>query len=302
MKTCRLFAFIALLGSAPAWADYRTMTFPPAHEIFQTLQADPTEPRFGFEYGVPVSHHGIARVQLGDYLGLYRWAFPRNLGAAQLSIGGAVFSRFDGTPSHSLQVIDYYGNVPLDVRLGPVSMRFMFYHDSSHLGDDYLREKNMESTDHSWEALRGIISVLPFKALRIYAGYTNAIHTKPDWAGHDAVQGGTEIYFNPSETGFWHPYWANDVQSWARSRWNPTWSSELGLKTGTESSRGRGIAYYVRFQSGPRYEGQFFTNHETVWSLGLKFQLSQALENPATRPEPPSASAAPADAVVGGDR
>jgi len=217
--TRKLF-IIGLFVSCFAWpavslAQYQTQSFPPAHELFAPLQADPTELNFMFQFGFPVSQNGIARVDAGDYLGIYRWALG-DVGALQLNVGGAVNSRFAATPSHDLQVIDYYGNVPLDLRIGPFSARSMFYHDSSHLGDDYLREKGIEDANNSWNALREILSLQVCKALRLYGGYTRAVATKPEWSGRQAVQGGAEIYFNTSEPSFWHPYWANDLQAWQR--------------------------------------------------------------------------------------
>jgi hypothetical protein len=275
--TIRFFLLSIFLCHSPAFAEnlYETRAFPAAHELFATLQADPTDPRFTFQFGAPVSQRAIANIDVGDYLGVYRWALGGGRGAAQLNLGGAILTRFDGTPSHSLQVIDFYGNVPLDIRFGSFSARFMFYHDSSHLGDDYLREKNIQSIDHSWEALRAIFSYEPWKMLRLYGGYTDAIHTKPAWDGRYASQGGFEIYLNPEDNSFWHPYWANDIQAWQRSGNNVTWSSQVGLKTGSRSSKGRGISYFVEFISGPRYEGQFFSQRETYWGAGLKFHLTQ---------------------------
>jgi hypothetical protein len=269
----------------PARAANRSQVFPPAHELFRPLQADPTEAFFAVQYGAPVSQRAIATVNVGDYLGIYRWALPREEDAIQLNIGGKIFSRFDATPEHNLQVIDYYGNVPIDVRLGRVSMRFMFYHDSSHLGDDTLRVKNIQSENHSWEALRSLISIQPFRPLRLYAGYTDAFHTKPGWDGPQAYQTGAEIYFAPIGEN-WHPYWANDIQAWHRSGYDPTWTSQLGFKLVGDTSSGRGISYFVQFMRGPRLEGQTFNTHETVWSVGMKFDLSQHPAAPNTPPDP----------------
>ncbi len=261
------------------------MGFPPAHELFAPLLADPTDPHFGFSLGVVAKQRGIARVDLGDYLGIYRLAFPGDIGAAQLNLGGAIFTRFDAT-SHDIQVIDYYGNVPLDFRMGKASMRMMFYHDSSHLGDDYLKDKNIQTVSHSWEALRAILALNPVEPLRLYGGYTRAIHTKPAWIGYQAVQGGAEIHFNTSKSAHWHPYWANDMQTWERTAWRPTWTSQLGLKTAADYSMGRGITYFVQVMKGPRLEGQFFTQTETVWSAGLQFSLSANLLSPSALPAP----------------
>jgi hypothetical protein len=280
----RMFLLFAALAG-PAQAEVQTMGFPPAHEVFPPLVADPTEPHFSFQVGAPVNQRGIAKVNIGDYLGIYRWSFNER-DAVQINVGGAVNTRFDASKQHDLQVIDFYGNVPVDVALGPTAMRFMFYHVSSHLGDDYLREKNIQSVDNSWEALRGIFSIHPFQAFRFYAGYTHAVHTKPPWNGKNAVQGGMEVYFNNSPRVQWHPYLAQDLQSWSRSAWNPTYSAEIGIKTGGQASNGRGIAYYLQYITGPRYEGQFYRNQETVWLAGLKFQLSQALPVPSVPATP----------------
>jgi hypothetical protein len=275
--------------SIPSLAAYQTQSFPAAHELFPPLQADPSELQFGFQFGFPVSHDGIAQIDAGDYLGIYRWALG-NVGALQLNVGGAVNSRFDATPSHNLQVVDYYGNVPLDLRIGSFSARSMFYHDSSHLGDDYLRENHMEDANSSWNALREILSLQACKALRLYGGYTWAVDTKPAWSGRQAVQGGAEIYFNTAEHGFWHPYWANDLQAWQRSNWDATWVSQLGFKTGDSFSKGRGISYFIQYKAGPRSEGQFYPNKETIWGAGLKFVLSDHLFQSSSTPETAVAS------------
>jgi hypothetical protein len=279
-----LMALVLIAALKSSVAAYQTQSFPDAHELFAPLQADPSELQFGFQFGFPVAHTAIAQVDAGDYLGIYRWALG-NVGAMQLNVGGAVNSRFDATPSHNLQVIDYYGNVPLDLKIGPFAARSMFYHDSSHLGDDYLRVNNIQDANNSWNALREILSVQALKALRLYGGYTWSVGSKPEWSGRQAVQGGMEVYFNTSEHGFWHPYWANDLQSWQRSNWDATWVSQLGFKTGDLFSKGRGISYFIQYKNGPRTEGQFYQSKESIWGVGLKFVLSDHLFQASSKPE-----------------
>jgi hypothetical protein len=278
---------IFCLVSPTASAAYQTQSFPPAHELFAPLQADPSELNFSFQFGFPVSHTSIARIDVGDYLGIYRWALG-DVGALQLNVGGSINTRFDATAAHNLQVIDFYGNVPLDLHIGWFTSRSLFYHDSSHLGDDYLRDTGLVSQNNSWEAWREILSAQVSKAFRIYGGYQQAIHTKPEWSGRRAVQGGAEIYFNTSDKSFWHPYWANDLQAWARSNWDLTWISQFGFKTGDKFSNGRGISYFVQYKAGPRSEGQFYQNKETIWGAGLKFVLSDHLFQSSSTPETPT--------------
>ncbi len=278
MNVSRLLT-LALLGLGVSGS---AAVFPPAHEFFAPLLADESEPRFGFSLGAGVRERGLARVDVGDYLGIYRMALTRDV-AAQLNIGAAIFTRFDAT-THNIQVIDYYANVPVDFRSGKTSMRVMFYHDSSHLGDDYLKERGIQTTSRSWEALRVVLAYDLLKTLRIYAGSARAMHTTPAWSGRQSVQGGAEIFFRMPEKARWLPYWANDLQAWERTSWNPTWTSQVGLKTAADYSRGRGITYFAQLRTGPRLEGQFFSRKETVWSAGLKFALSQ---NPLAPSDPP---------------
>src|SRR5437667_2253575 len=97
-----------------AKAESPFQAFPPAHEIFTPLKADPTEAHFAVQYGAPVSHRAVASANIGDYLGIVRLNLPRQGDLIQLSIGGMIVSRFDATPTHNLEVIDYYGIVPID--------------------------------------------------------------------------------------------------------------------------------------------------------------------------------------------
>lgn len=270
-----LFLAVVSVGvSGPVQATYRTQLFPVAHELFTPLSADPTELHFGVEGGAPVSHLPIARVDVGDYLGLYRVAFPAQRGALQLNVGGGMFNRFAFDSSHKLQSTDFYGNVPIDLKLGRFSSRLLFYHDSSHLGDDYLRANNLRGQDNSWEALRWLGAYQTSQLARLYMGYQHAVHTKPSWRGREALQAGFEYIQKPRENHRWEPYAALDLQSWERSGWTPTWTAQLGLQSISIESAGRGLAVFVKLMSGPRFEGQFYNQKETLWTLGLRFALS----------------------------
>jgi hypothetical protein len=77
-----LVGFLLLGSPCPARADYQSMGFPPAHELFAPLLADPTDLHFGFSLGAVNRQRGIADVDLGDYLGVYRLALPGEMGSA----------------------------------------------------------------------------------------------------------------------------------------------------------------------------------------------------------------------------
>src|SRR5882672_3311170 len=68
---------------------------PPAHELFEPLQADPRELQYALRTVVPTSRHSLGEAAMGDYLGIYRWTMPWEDAYFQISVGGGVFGRFD---------------------------------------------------------------------------------------------------------------------------------------------------------------------------------------------------------------
>ncbi|HAH04904.1 MAG TPA: hypothetical protein DCM05_00025, partial [Elusimicrobia bacterium] len=58
-----------LVSPCSGWAAYQSKGFPPAHELFAPLLADSSDPHFAFSLGAEEQQRGIARVDLGDYLG-----------------------------------------------------------------------------------------------------------------------------------------------------------------------------------------------------------------------------------------
>ena len=252
-----------------------TTLAPPPDSLFAPLRGDPRELHFALRVALPEDQRTIAEVAVGHYYGIYRWALPGNVGFMQLDIGGGIFPRFNFSQNHDIQVIDFYGNLPLDVRIGKWAGRFMFYHVSSHLGDDYIRDNNLTNTEsNSWNSVRSIISYDVSSFLRLYGGYTCNILAYPVSQEHSAYQAGTEIYFKPFAQGRAQTYWANDLQWWERTNFKTQFNSQLGIKTGKDATQGRGISYFLEFTTGPEYYGQFFTSQETRIGLGVKFDIS----------------------------
>jgi hypothetical protein len=255
--------------------DSGTGFLPAAHELFRPLLADPRELQYALRYSVPVSQKAVGKAAMGDYLGIYRWKLPWEAAYLQFSIGGGVFGRFDlaGT-SNNFESVDFYANVPFDLRFGKWSVRLMPYHTSSHLGDDLLKDTGQTTTKHSWDNMRSLLSYDLNSWSRLYGGYTYAFQTHPGGLGRQSWQAGLETY-----SGWWcqqhaQTYWANDFQSWQRIQWNPIFNSQLGIKWVRTPQNNRGISTFIEFSAGHQPEGQFYLQRETVWTLGLKFDLS----------------------------
>jgi hypothetical protein len=249
--------------------------FPDPHELFAPLEADPRDLQYALRLVTPVGHHLLGEAAIGDYLGLYRWALPWAGGYAQVSGGGGVFSRFDlSQRSDDMLSSDFLANLPLDWRAGRWSGRFMLYHTSSHLGDDYLKTRGGQTTKHSWDNLRWLLSFDPTPVWRLYGGYTYTFRTLPEGVGRNALQGGIEWSSHRFNHDHFQWYWANDYQAWERSHWNPGFNSQLGFRVAKSREDRRGIAFFVEFGAGRQAQGQFYNQSETHWNLGTKFHLS----------------------------
>ena len=259
-------------------ADYASTlaTGPAVHPagLFTPLKADPRELHFGLRWALPQDHKSVAEVAIGGYYGIYRWTLPGGAGHAQVNIGGGIFPRFIFPDGKDLQAIDFYGSLPFDFRLGKWSGRFMFYHVSSHLGDDYLNSSGRPAERNSWNSLRSLISYDVVSRLRIYAGYTYHLQVQPAAQNHAAFQGGCEMNLAAFNGGRGQVYAAADVQSWDRREWRPSLTSQIGVKMGRGTAQGRGISYFAEFSGGPKYYGQFFLEDETRVGVGAKFDIN----------------------------
>jgi len=248
--------------------------FPKSHELFKPLLADPRELQYALRVVAPVAHKLLGEAALGDYLGLYRWSLGGGV-RAQVSVGGGAFGRFKlATAANEMQVADFYGNAPFDVRAGRWSGRFMLYHTSSHLGDDYLAKTGETTSKHAWDHLRWLGSYDACARLRFYAGYTYVIRELPGHRGRNSLQVGFETASLWVAHNHIQAYWANDFQTWERSNWNPMFSSQLGIKMAKDPRADRGISFFLEFLTGRQPHGQFFLEEETRFGVGVKFHLT----------------------------
>ncbi|HVO33358.1 MAG TPA: DUF1207 domain-containing protein, partial [Elusimicrobiota bacterium] len=269
---------LALACAAPASAELDHPTpagfLADAHDVFPSLVADPRELQFALRLAMPVQHTAKGEISAGDYFGLYRWQLPWEDSYLQWSIGGNVTGRFDLVDeTKDNEVDDFDASMPIDVRVGRWSTRILPYHVSSHLGDDYIKRTGILPQKYSFDSFKWFVAYEPLRALRLYAGYHFVIRNETTNLGHYALQGGVEW-----RSGWWgdqhaQTYWATDVQSWERVAWNPSVTSQLGVRLAHDSTQRQAVCPFVEFSSGHMTPGQFFNREETRWVLGLRFEL-----------------------------
>ncbi len=251
----------------------RTGWLPRSDEVFRPLLADPRELHYALRLVVPVSHQLHGEAAIGDYLGIYRWARGKDQ-EFQLSVGGGAFGRFNlAQVANDMQVVDFYANAPFDFRFGDWSARFMMYHTSSHLGDDFVKTSGQIPAKHAWDNLRWLFAYDANAFVRLYGGYNYAFRELPGGHGRNAFQGGVELFSRRWWRGHAQTFWASDFQSWQRHNWSPAFNTQLGIKFVKDSETGRAISLFTEYSAGGRPHGQFFREKESHWTLGIRFDL-----------------------------
>lgn len=190
--------------SYPAWcgvagppADRGSYLPLPRGDVFCPLVADPKGMRSFVAY-----QHGnetdlatdMAAVGIADQFPFFRVAAGRSGNGVQLGLAGAVFAQFDlGSPTYDLLNADYLIGLPLTFRAGPISGRVRIYHQSSHLGDEFLLRPNPPKRENlSFESAEALLSI-DLSALRVYGGGESFVRRDPaDLPGH-LLHAGAEL-------------------------------------------------------------------------------------------------------------
>jgi hypothetical protein len=179
----------------------------PQDQIFCALAADPKEPRsfVSFVRGKfrtlddPTGRNtNIAAVGLGDNFGLVRWGASRPGDGVQLDVIGSIFAQFDvGSPSNDLINADYIVGFPLTIRRRGFSARVRLYHQSSHLGDEFLlRDEEFQRENLSFESVELILSQ-EVGPLRAYIGTERAVPARARRSGSTADARWLRTAFGP---------------------------------------------------------------------------------------------------------
>ena len=156
----------------------------PGPSVFLPLLADPRWPHFSAAYEYHLGDKALthaAAVSFGESFTLVRF----HVGAhsdIDLGIHAGVFALFDlGSPSFDLLNADYMVGLPVAYRYEKFSALFRGFHQSSHLGDEYLlRHSIPKRVNLSYEALEFIASYEWPWGIRTYAGAGYIVHDEPN--------------------------------------------------------------------------------------------------------------------------
>jgi hypothetical protein len=247
-------------------------TFLPLGDLFKRLIADPKEPRFYLSFRVFKFNSERVHGAVGGYgeiFGLYRHRDTAGGYSWQVNFGGGIHAQFDlDAPSLDLVNTDYTIGFPLSIRKGPESYRITIFHQSSHLGDEFLLRNNIERVELSYEALQAIGSY-EWTTWRIYYGGEYIFHQGPTDLEPFAVQGGVEYYGDHPIVGRGRLVGGWDLKYEQEHDWALNSSVKIGLQFDSSKPNGRYIQVLAEGYNGFSPYGQFYATRMTYLGVGV---------------------------------
>jgi hypothetical protein len=282
MSLAALSLVLALMPTpADEEAKSRWTFLPEWNPLFDPLLADPRWPHFGAAYQrhrkTPELDHGGA-VSFGEFFQIV--GYEAESGSRwETGVQAAVFGVFDlGSDSMDLINADYWLGFPWVYRSGPCSAMLRVYHQSSHLGDEFiLHRERPERVNLSYEAVDFKVSMdldgpIPgvLEKGRAYAGVGWLAHVDPERLRRFSAQGGVELR---GPTGNWVLEWtpvaALDLQYTQETGGPLDLSARAGLELRAGSKGGRRMMLLIEYYRGKNPNGQFYKNEIESVGLGL---------------------------------
>jgi hypothetical protein len=248
----------------------------PEGHIFSSLLADPRWPHISAAYRYYPNDKNLKStggVSFGETIPLYRAAAPVT-GQVELGLQAGVFSVFDlEAASKDLVNADYYVAAMAAYRAGNVSALTRLFHQSSHLGDEFLLRTRVARVNLSYEGLDLKLSYdLPL-GFRLYGGGRVLVDQEPSTLKRWSTQAGMEFR---SPRTIWgkrvRPIAALDLQNHQENAWRTDLSARAGLQFESLQVMGRNLQFLAHYFNGYSPDGQFYK--ETIEYVGLGVHLN----------------------------
>jgi Protein of unknown function (DUF1207) len=265
----------------------------PDNDVFRPILADQREPRFYTDYrrvhfrfsnseqlaegkGPDID---AALVAFGGEFGLWGLRQRRGCDGLQVSLFGVVFAQFNlDASSADLLNADYVVGPMVTYRSGPWSGRLRFYHQSSHLGDEFLLNygiaNGVQRQNLSVEVVDLLVS-LEDTWWRVFGG--GGLIVLSDKQSHLASTPGLVEYGLELRGPAWgilnstvRPVFGAAISQLQATNWSVNGSLEGGVEWASPSSSRR-IRVLLVAQRGALPFSQFFS--EKTQDVGFQLQF-----------------------------
>jgi len=264
-------------GQAEAYnvpAQEHLPVFLPEKPLFQPLLADPRWPHFSASYQRYLDNDQLKNVvatSFGESFGIYRFGGPWN-STMEFGVQAGVFSIFDlDSQSFDLINADYLVGFPIALKKGNFTNMFRIFHQSSHLGDEYLlRGEADKRINLSYESVDNLFSYYLPAGFRIYAGGGYLFRKDPSDLDPWSTQAGLE--FRSPKTwlgGALRPVAGVDVQNRQETDWDTDVSARTGVQFENPDFLSRKLLLLLEYYSGKSPNGQFYENSIEFIGIGV---------------------------------
>jgi hypothetical protein len=253
----------------------------PKGHLFKPLLADPRWAHFSAAYrnyvGNNIDGNNNGAVSFGETIPFYRGNFGKSTVQWEAGLQAAVFSDFNlGAPSADLINSDFIASAYGSMRAGNFSAFGRVYHQSSHLGDEFLlrRLTNLERINLSYEGADLRLSYeLPY-GLRVYGGGGGIFHKEPSTIKPWSIQYGVE-FRSPwrIEVVSLRPIAAVDIKNHEQNDWNADVSARAGVQLDHFQTFGRKLLFLVEYFHGNSPTGQFFRQRVDYLGIGAHYHF-----------------------------
>jgi len=242
----------------------------PDETLFDPLMADPRWPHFSVAYQSYIGNDELKNVGATSFGETFPLFSGNVFGGRWITgIQAAVFAFFNlDADSMDLINADYWVGIPVAWRKENLSGLFRIFHQSSHLGDEYLLYNKIDRVNLSYEGIDVKLSYDIDKVFRVYAGAGYIIHKEPSGIAPLSAQLGME--YRSSQTFLSNrirPIAAVDLRTWEENNWDADASARLGVQLENIQSKNRKVQLMLEYFSGHSPHGQFY--HRTIEYAGL---------------------------------
>jgi hypothetical protein len=254
----------------------------PEGDLFCPLLADPKAERsfFSFLQGEfatltdATDETDLGSMGLGDRFVILRRGGGTPGDGWQLGVTGAIFAQFDfGTPSIDLINADYLAGVGPSWRFSGHSGRLIVFHQSSHLGDEYILRSDLQRQNLAFEGVDLVVSQ-ELGPIRFYGGGQYLFRRDPETLEDLVAHGGGEVRIG--DVRGVRLVGAVDVKSSEEQDWDPAVSARAGIEIAVwnqDDHPPRLFDVVAEYYSGPSPYGQFFQEEIEYLGVGIHFYL-----------------------------
>ncbi len=244
-------------------------------KLFDPLIADPRWPHFSMSYQYYSNNdvmEKVAAASVGDVFYVYTGDVPFSLGGQwQVGFQASAFVIHDlGTSSWDQINNDYTFGLAAAYRKEEISALLQVYHYSSHIGDEFLLNNDVEREVYDYEAVGLLLSNDVNEWLRVYGGSVFRFSRSPRDLDPWSIQYGLEIE-SPVRWGLLTPVAGIDLNHRGENEWNGELSIKTGFQIGDPLLNGHKVLLLVDYFNGNSLNGQFYKTSDEYVSIGAHF-------------------------------